>query len=213
MDDCNVDILRHQDIELRSVPAPLAQLGTVFRPRDLAAVGMTPDQLPSLVRQGVVERVGRGLYRVVDELPTENYTLAMACARVSDGIVCLLTALRVHGLGTQAPSAVWMAIPQRSRTPRVRDLRIRFVRFSGPATTYGVIDTAFEGVPARITSPARTIVDCFRLARHVGPEPGVEALRDALARRVVTMDELARVESVLPSRKLRAHLEVAAIGA
>lgn len=193
------------------MPETLTQLGAVFRPRELADVGMTPDQLPALVRQGVVERVGRGLYRVADEPPTENYTLAMACARVTDGIVCLLTALRVHGLGTQAPPAVWMAIPQRSRTPQVRDFRIRFVRFSGPAATYGVVDTAFEGVDARITSPARTIVDCFRLARLVGPEPGVEALYDALERRVVTIDELARVESVLPCRKLRAHLEVVAI--
>ena len=211
MNDARIHSFSQTDTGLRSGPGPLAQLGAVFRPRELAAVGMTPDQLPALVRQGLVERVGRGLYRVADEPPTENYTLAMASARVTDGIVCLLTALRVHGLGTQAPSAVWMAIPQRSRTPRVRDIRIRFVRFSGPAATYGVVATAFEGVPARITNPARTIVDCFRLVRLVGPEPGVEALHDALARRVVTVDELARVESVLPCRKLRAHLEVARI--
>ena len=174
-------------------------------------MGLTRDQLPAMVREGVVERVGRGLYRLVNAEPTENYSLALACARVPAGIVCLLTALRVHGIGTQAPSAIWMAIPQRSRTPKVPDLPLRFVRFSGPAATYGVVDTSFEGVPARITTPARTIVDCFRLSRLVGPEPALEALRDALGRRLVTIAELARVESVLPSRKLRAHLDLLAI--
>lgn len=189
----------------------LAELGGFFRPRQLEAVGLTRDQLPALLRAGVVERVGRGLYRLTSTEPTENHSLAMACARVPQGIICLLTALRVHGIGTQAPSVIWMAIPHKARTPTVPELRLRFVRVSGPAATYGVEDTRFEGVPARITSPARTIADCFRLARLVGPEVGVEALRDALRRRLVTIAELARVEAVLPSRSLRAHLELLAL--
>ncbi len=185
-----------------------AGLGAVFRASQLTDVGMTRDQLPALVRSGAVERVGRGLYRITSAEPTENYSLAMACARVPNGIVCLLTALRVHGIGTQAPSAVWMAIPHKARVPKLPELRMRFVRFSGPAASYGVVQTEFEGVPARITTPARTIVDCFRLVRLVGPEPGIEALRDALHRKLVTVAELARTESVLPSRQLRAQLGV-----
>jgi predicted transcriptional regulator of viral defense system len=188
-----------------------ADLGAVFRPRQLEAVGLTRDQLPALLRAGAVERVGRGLYRLVAAEPTENYSLAMACARVPHGIVCLSTALRVHGIGTQAPSAIWMAIPHKARTPKIPELRMRFVRFSGPAATYGIVETSFEGVPANITNPARTIADCFRLARLVGPEVGLEALRDALRRRVVSIAELARVEAVLPSRKLRAQLELLAL--
>jgi predicted transcriptional regulator of viral defense system len=188
-----------------------ADLGAFFRPRQLENVGLTRDQLPALVRAGVVERVGRGLYRLATAEPTENYSLAMACARVPQGIICLLTALRVHGIGTQAPSSIWMAIPHKARTPKVPDLRLRFVRVSGPAATYGITDTSFEGVPARITNPARTVADCFRLARLVGPEVGLEALRDAVRRRVVTIAELARVEAVLPSRQLRAQLDVLAL--
>lgn len=188
-----------------------AGLGAFFRPRQLEAAGFTRDQLPALIRSGEVERVGRGLFRLTGADITENYSLAMACARVPNGIVCLLTALRVHGIGSQSPSAVWMAIPQNARTPKVPDLQMRFVRVSGPAATHGIDDTSFEGVPARITNPARTIADCFRLARLVGPEVGVEALRDAVRRRIVTIAELARVEAVLPSRQLRAQLNVLAL--
>ncbi len=135
----------------------------------------------------------------------------MACARVPNSIVCLLSALRVHGIGTQAPAEVWLAIPHKARAPRLRELRLRIVRFSGAAWTFGVQETEFEGVPARITSPARTIADCFRFERLIGPEAAMEALQDALRQRKVTVAELSRVAEVLPSRRLSAALDVRSI--
>lgn len=185
-----------------------AALGSFFRPSQLVEVGLTQEQLRALVRRGEVKRLSRGLYRLTNAEPTENYSLAMACARVPKSIVCLLSALRVHGIGTQAPSAVWLAIPHKARKPRLPELKLRIVRFSGPAQTFAVSDTSFEGVPARITSPARTIADCFRFERLVGPEIGMEALQDALRQRKVTIAELSRVEEILPSRRLRAALDM-----
>lgn len=184
-----------------------AKLGAFFRPGQLEAAGLTRDQLRALVRSGKVERIGRGLYRLADAEPTEHYSLAMACARVPRSVVCLLSALRVHGIGTQAPAEIWLAIPHKARIPRLTELRLRLVRFSGPAWTFGVKDVEFEGVPARITSPARTIADCFRFERLIGPEAAMEALQDALRQRKVTVAELTRVEEVLPSRRLRAALD------
>jgi predicted transcriptional regulator of viral defense system len=188
-----------------------AGIAGFFRAGHLDAAGLTRDQLPALVRAGAVERVGRGLYRLADAEPTENYSLAMACARVPNSVVCLLSALRVHGIGTQAPAEVWLAIPHKARAPRLRELRLRIVRFSGPAWTFGVQKTEFEGVPARITSPARTIADCFRFERLVGPEAATEALQDALRRRLVTIAELSRVVGVLPSRRLSAALDLRSV--
>jgi hypothetical protein len=74
-----------------------------------------------------------------------------------------------------------------------------------------VRDTTFEGVPARITSPARTVADCFRFERLVGPETAMEALQDGLRQRKVTVAELSRVVEVLPSRRLAAALDVRSI--
>lgn len=188
-----------------------AGFGAFFRPSQVAAAGVTRDQLRALVRRGVIEHAGRGLYRMAHAEPTENYSLAMACARVPNSVVCLLSALRVHGIGTQSPAEVWLAIPHKARRPRLPELRLRIVRFSGPAWTCGVQDTDFEGVPARITSPARTVVDCFRFERVFGPEIPVEALQDGLRQRKFTVGELARVEKLLPSRRLRAILDMRSI--
>lgn len=182
-----------------------------FRPGQLETAGLTRNQIPALLRSGGVERIGRGLYRIAGAETTENYSLAMACARVPNSIVCLLSALRVYSIGTQAPADVWLAIPHKARAPRLRELRLRIVRFSGPAWKFGVRETQFEGVPARITSPARTVVDCFRFERLIGPETAMEALQDALRQRKVTIAELSRVEEGLPSRRLSAALDLRSI--
>jgi predicted transcriptional regulator of viral defense system len=188
-----------------------AGLGAFFRPSQVVKAGFTRDHLRTLVRRGIVEHVGRGLYRMVDVEPTENYSVAMACARAPRSIVCLLTALRVHGIGTQAPAEIWLAIPHKARAPRLAELQVRIVRFSGPAWTLGVKDTSFEGVPARVTDPARTIVDCFRFERLLGPEVPMEALLDGLRQHKASIAELSRVEEILPSRRLRAALDTRSI--
>ncbi len=184
-----------------------AGLGAFFRPSQAVAAGVPASTLRELVVAKLVERVARGLYRLADAELTEDWSLAAACARVPRSVVCLLSALRVHGIGTRVPSEVWIAVPNRARTPRIQAIQVRIVRFSGAAWTYGIEDTTFEGVPARITSPARTVVDCFRYERLVGAEAAREALHDALGRRKVTTDALYRVLEVLPSARLRAALE------
>lgn len=204
----NVDISCHENMETDlSARLKSAKLGAFFRPIQMADAGLTRDQLRTLVRRGIVEQNGRGLYRLTNAEPTEDYSLAKACARVPNSIVCLLSALRIHGIGTQAPAAIWLAIPHKARMPRLPDLRLRVVRFSGPAWTFGVKERTFEGVPARITTPARTVADCFRFERLVGTETAREALQDGLRQNKVTIAELARVEEVLPSRRLRAALD------
>jgi len=207
----SADNSRHRLRTSRAATLRPTGLGAFFRPNQLNDAGLTRDQLPSLIRRGAVLRVSRGLYRRVDAEPTENYSLALACARVPNSIVCLLSALRVHGIGSQAPAEVWLGIPHKARPPRLPGLKVRIVRFSGPAWTFGVKQVEFEGVTGRITTPARTVADCFRLERLVGPEVAIEALRDALRKRLVTIAELSRVEEVLPSRRLRAHLEMRSV--
>ena len=182
----------------------LAGLGarTFFRPSDAAELGVDSRGLRCLVDDGFVERVARGLYRRADAEPTEHYSLAAVCTRVSGAIICLLSALSVHGLGTQLPRKVWIAIPHKARTPRLSEPPVKVVRFSGASLRYGVVSTAFEGVPARITSPARTVVDCFRFRRLVGNGLALEALRDALRQHKASADEIWRAAEVCRARSL-----------
>ncbi len=174
--------------------------GAFFRPSQVEEVGVSRHQLRTLVRRGVIEHVARGLYRFTDAEPTEYFSLAMACARVPNGIVCLLSALSVHEIGTQLPREVWLAIAHKAEPPRVPGIKLRLLRFSGAAWVYGIQDTAFEGVPARITSPARTVVDCFRYRNKIGLDVAMEALRDAVRSGKATISEIDRAAEVFRIR-------------
>jgi len=164
----------------------------MVRPRDLDDLGIPRIYLTRLHRGGLLERRSRGVYVLADGEPTEQHELAEACKRVPHGVVCLLSALRFHGLTTQAPFEVWLAIDRKARLPRVEHPPLRIVRFPTPALTEGVEGHEVEGVPVRVTTPARTVVDCFVYRNKVGLDVALEALRDCWRRRRATMDELHR---------------------
>ncbi len=161
-----------------------------------------------MVRRGEVRRVGRGIYRRSDAPITELETVAAVSKRIPEGIVCLLTALHVHGIGTEAPRDVWVAIDRKARKPREAGLPLRVVSFSGPMLRYSIETRDVLDVPVRITSPARTVVDCFRYRRKIGLDVAVEALRDVLRTRKATIDEVARAAEVCRIRSvLRPYLD------
>jgi len=128
--------------------------------------------------------------------PTELETIAMVASAAPNAIVCLLTALRVHEIGTQSPHEVWIALDRKGRKPSRVPTKLRIVRFSGAMLTYGVIKRTMLGVPVSITSPARTVVDCFRYRNKVGLDVAMEALRDAVRARKTTVDEISRAADV-----------------
>lgn len=188
--------------EDRLTPATLAAagLGAFFRPRDLAQLGIPFARLQRFVAQGTVERVERGIYRLVEAEPSELDTIGMVASAVPEGILCLLSALRIHDIGTQVAHEVWLAIDRKARKPIRTPARVRFVRFSGAMLTYGVQSIPILGVPARVTSPARTVVDCFRYRQKVGLDVALEALREALRSRKTSVDEIMRAAEVCRAR-------------
>jgi len=185
-----------------------AGLGAFFRPRDLAPLGVSFKQLQRLVSEGKVEKLGEGLYRLTEVEPTELETIAMVASAAPNAIVCLLTALRVHEIGTQSPHEVWIALDRKGRKPTRVPAKLRIVRFSGAMLTYGVIKRSMLGVPVSITSPARTVVDCFRYRNKVGLDVAMEALRDAVRSRKATVDEISRAAEVCRIRTvMKPYLE------
>lgn len=164
----------------------------IFRLAEARALGLHPEQVRRLTCQGELTRLGRGLYAPASFAPSEHHTLAEVAKRVPKGIVCLLTALRFHGLGTQHPREVWLAVDRRAGVPRLDVAPVRVVRVSGVALTAGIDEHDVEGVTIRVTSPARTVVDCFRFRNKLGVDVAVEALREYRRLRKDAVDELWR---------------------
>jgi predicted transcriptional regulator of viral defense system len=179
-----------------------SELPAFFRPLDAEAAGIPYHRLRRMEGAGLVEREGWGLYRRTDAEITPHHSVAAVCARVPTAIVSLITALSVHDIGTQLGYGVWIAIPHGERAPTMDSIRLHVTRFSGVSLRYGVVDTEFEGVPARITTPARTVVDCFRFRSKVGLEAALEALDDVLLERKATPDEIWRAAKACGARYL-----------
>jgi len=162
------------------------------RPKDLEARGITRAQISRLVRDGLVRREGRGIYVLADHAPTAEHTLAQVAKRVPDGIFCLLTSLRLHGLTTQSPAEVWLALPEKARRPQLDSPRLRIARFTGSALTEGIEERRVEGVTLRIYSAAKTVADCFKYRNKIGIDVAVEALRDFSRKHRGGANDLAR---------------------
>jgi len=162
----------------------------VLRSRDLEPHKIPRKYLSLLCDQGILNRVGRGLYVLAEAAPTENRTIAEICKRVPAGVICLLSALRFHDLTTQMPFEVWLAIDRKARLPKEPQLPIRIVRFSGMALESGIEEHVIEGVRVKIYSPAKTVADCFKYRNKVGLDVAMEALRDCRRAGKCTNDEL-----------------------
>ena len=166
--------------------------GVLTRTRELERQGYSRPRIRVLAEQGVLEQVSRGLYRVAERAPDEHFTMLAVIARVPQAVVCLLSALRFHEIGTQSPHEVWIAIDRKARKPKLTELPVRIVRFSGPALEAGVERRMMGEREIRITSPARTVADCFKYRNKIGLDVALEALRDYLARHRGGADELWR---------------------
>ena len=169
------------------------------RARDLDALGIPRTYLKRMCDEGKLEQVARGLYRLAGASSGELGSLADVAARVPRGVVCLLSALQLHGLTTETPHAVWLMIQSSARMPALISPKLEVVRASGQAFTYGQASQMIDGVRVYVTNPAKTVADCFRYRRHVGLDVALAALRDYLRKRSGTIDALvtaARVDRV-----------------
>jgi len=183
----------------------------VVRARDLEALGVSRVALQRAVDRGQVMRRARGLYVKPDHAATRHTDIAAVGARTPKAVVCLVSALEYHGLTTQVPHAVWIMIHKSSHRPTFNAPAVRVVRASGPALTTGVEKNKIEGVVVQMTTPAKTVADCFRYRDTVGTDVAVEALRDCLRKRKATPSdifEMAKVDRV--ARVMRPYLEALA---
>ena len=174
----------------------------IARTRDLERHGVSRTQLQRLCEQGLVERVAHGLYSLPGAVLTERHSLAEASRQAPEAIVCLLSALRFHGLTTQNPHEVWMAIERKAWRPRRRNIRMRLVYLSGPAHRSGVEVHDVGGVSVRVFSAAKTVADCFKFRNKIGIDVAVEALRDFARLHRGGANDLARYARICRVRRV-----------
>lgn len=186
-----------------------AETRSLVRTRDVADLGIHTGELTRLVRTGKLEKVGSGRYRPTGKLPvSENHDFAMATSAVPGSIVCLASALRFHGIGTQLPHQVWIAVPRGTRVPRLQALPLRVVNISPALFHFGAEVHCIEGQEVKVYSVARTVADCFRFRNTIGLDVALEALTEAWRGKRLNLDELNQIAKRLRvQRVMQPYLE------
>jgi len=180
----------------------LIQSQSVVRPRDLVERGLPKDYLYILEKEGVIDRVGRGLYLWPDKDLGRHQSLAEVSKLAPKAVIALLSALNYHNMTTQNPHQIWLAIDGKAWRPEISYPPVRFVTMSGEALHTGIEKHSIEGVPIKVFSPAKTVADCFKYRNKVGLDVALEALREGWSARKFTMDELLRYAEICRVKKV-----------
>ena len=186
----------------------LASQKGLLRANDLQDIQAPRIVLTRLTASGLLERVGRGLYRLSSQPGSELEGVAAVATKVPQAVFCLLTALQFHELTTQLPRHVWISMPRGSHVPRIGFPPIKMVQMTGAAYSDGIETFERDGVKLRVYCAAKTVADCFKHRNKIGLDVALEALRDCLRRKRATPSailEAARVSRV--ENMLRPYME------
>jgi len=186
----------------------LAARKGLLRASDLETIKVPRIVLARMTAAGLLDKVGRGIYRLPAESATEQETLAAVATRVPQAVFCLLTALQFHGLTTQLPRRVWIAMPRGSHTPRIDYPPVTMVQMTGESYSAGVEEVLRDGALLKVYSVAETVADCFKHRNRIGLDVAFEALKDAWAKRKATTADLWRYAEVCRvANVMRPYLE------
>jgi len=176
----------------RQIAQALLKARGIVRLAELRAAGVTAATVSRMERDGEIVRLARGLYQLPDALLDAHHSLAEAAKRLPKGVVCLVSALALHGLTDQLPKKVWMAIGKSDWSPKADGVPIRVVRFTDSLLVESVEIHEIEGVSVKVFGVAKTVADCFRHRSKIGLTVAIEGLQEALRQRKATPAEIAR---------------------
>ena len=187
--------------QTRDIPAAIRVFrrhGGSLRTKQALALGIHPATLYKLRDSGQVTELARGLYRLADAEEVENPDLAVVAARAPDAVVCLISALSYHGITTQVPAVVHLAVPRGSYYGLKLDpLPVQMYRFDLKTFSSGIEEHDVGGAKIKIYSAARTVADVFKFRNKLGLDVALEALRLARERKRIQNRELTRFARLL----------------
>ena len=151
--------------------------GGMLRTSAALRLGIHPRTLYTLRDTGDIERIGRGLYRLSTAPPLSSPDLVPIAIRIPRAVVCLISALAHHGLTTQVPHSIDVALPSHAQIPKIDAVPLRVFWYPEPSFSAGVEVVTVDKVPVRIYSSEKTIADCFKYRNKIGLDLAIEALR------------------------------------
>ena len=119
--------------------------------------------------------------------------------RVPHGVLCLISALAFHELTTEIPHQLELALERGRERPRITELPLKIVWFSGSAYSEGIETHELDGTSLKVYSAEKTLADLFKYRHKLGVDVALEGLKLYKQRRQVNVAALlkyARIDRV-----------------
>lgn len=126
-----------------------------------------------LVKKGVLERIYSGTYRFSEHEPEVDFqweNLGLIAGSMSEGVICLISALCYYELTDQVMREIWIAIPHESYAPKRPNTRIVRMR----NTSLGKTEISIGEYRIQIFDRERCVVDAFR---YLSKEIAIKAIQ------------------------------------
>jgi predicted transcriptional regulator of viral defense system len=162
----------------------------VLRTSTAIKLGIHPKTLYAMLKQGYIELLARGVYKLTELPEFSNTDFIAVTKRIPSAVICLISALSYYEITTQMPHAVDIAIPLKSFKPKLDYPFIRVFRYSEKSFKNGVKKVKIDGVGIRIYSIEKTLADCFKYRNKIGPDVVMEALKLAFQRKKIDIHKL-----------------------
>ena len=199
---------RNRDSRFDRAVSIFKEHGGILRTAQAIHAGIHPATLYTMRNSGSLEMISRGVYRLSGNPPLGNPDLVTVATRVPGGVICLISALAFHGLTTQIPHEVHIALRRGAEEPRLDYPPVRTYRFTGKAFTEGVEIHKLDGTSVRIYNPEKTLADCFKFRNRIGLDTAMEAVRFYRQRKNTKVDDLMRYADICRvARIIRPYLE------
>ena len=184
------------------------KFGGIVKTSDAINAGIHPRTFYEMLSEGVIEKLSRGLYRLVGLPPLGNPDLVSVSKRVPNGVICLISALAFYEITNQIPHEIYLAVSRNSQVPQIDYPPVRIFRFSNSAYTEGIELEKVDGMPIRMYSPAKTVADCFKYRNKIGLDVAVEGLKRYRETKLFNVDEMMYFAQVCRvARVMRPYLE------
>jgi predicted transcriptional regulator of viral defense system len=186
----------------------LAKEKGIIQAKDIEEFGIARNYLYKLCKEGLLNKAARGMYMLQDAPITENQNLIEIAKKIPNAVVCLISALSFHGITTQIPHEIWIAVPRDTWRPSMDYPPLHYTVLTEKAYNFGIQRVGINGTTIKIYNPAKTVADCFKFRNKVGIDVAIEALREVWRSRKATMDELVEAAGIdRVSKVMRPYLE------
>ena len=180
----------------------------ILRMSEAMKLGIPRHIIYDMLHAGELIRKSRGLYRLGQTEPLGNPDFVQVSLLIPKGVLFLISALYFHGLTTQIPHQVFVALPQSVKKSKTNYPPIKYFYLSENQYLAGIEEHTVDGVTVHIYGKEKTITDCFKFRKQIGSDVALEALKDYMRQPSPNIDlllEYAKIDRV--EKLIRQYVE------